>query len=214
MTIVEMLQQSAVLTLLGMAVVFAFLWLMIVCVGWVGKLVHKLGLDKDVLPPENKTSKNTSGTITPAKTAAVTAAITAAVNEYRTVSAGAPAKAGDHAAKYTVMVNGVNHNVTITPAATAESTVASAAGDAASSAVHEVPAPSAASSTVIPSPVAGTILRYAVNEGAHVSSGDNVVIIESMKMELEIKATVAGNVHFLAPSGAQVASQQPLAEIQ
>jgi oxaloacetate decarboxylase alpha subunit len=66
---------------------------------------------------------------------------------------------------------------------------------------------------VIPSPVAGTVLRYAVTEGDHVASGDNVVIIESMKMELEIKATIAGSVHFLAPPGAQVASQQPLAEI-
>jgi oxaloacetate decarboxylase gamma subunit len=52
MTIVEMLQQSAVLTMLGMAVVFAFLWLMIICVTWVGKVVHQLGLDKDVLPQE------------------------------------------------------------------------------------------------------------------------------------------------------------------
>jgi oxaloacetate decarboxylase alpha subunit len=83
--------------------------------------------------------------------------------------------------------------------------------------VVEVAAPVAAApsggGTVIPSPVAGTVLRYAVNEGDHVAVGDNVVIIESMKMELEIKATVAGRVHFLAPTGTQVASQQPLAEI-
>jgi oxaloacetate decarboxylase alpha subunit len=77
------------------------------------------------------------------------------------------------------------------------------------------PATAAPSSggTVVPSPVAGTVLRYAVDEGATVAAGDNVIIIESMKMELEIKATVAGSVHFLAPTGAQVASQQPLAEI-
>jgi oxaloacetate decarboxylase alpha subunit len=67
--------------------------------------------------------------------------------------------------------------------------------------------------TVIPSPVAGTVLRYAVNEGAQVKVGDNVVIIESMKMDLEIKATAAGSVHYLVPTGAQVVSQQPLAEI-
>jgi oxaloacetate decarboxylase alpha subunit len=35
-----------------------------------------------------------------------------------------------------------------------------------------------------------------------------------MKMELEIKATAAGAVHFLAPTGKQVASQQPIAEIR
>jgi oxaloacetate decarboxylase alpha subunit len=65
----------------------------------------------------------------------------------------------------------------------------------------------------IPAPVAGTVLRYAVSEGAQVSSGDTIVIIESMKMELEIKASSAGKVHFLVPAGTQVASQQPLAEI-
>jgi oxaloacetate decarboxylase alpha subunit len=52
-----------------------------------------------------------------------------------------------------------------------------------------------------------------VSEGANVASGDNVVIIESMKMELEIKATASGKVHFLVPAGTQVASQQPIAEI-
>jgi oxaloacetate decarboxylase alpha subunit len=67
--------------------------------------------------------------------------------------------------------------------------------------------------TVIPAPVAGTVLRYAVNEGAQVSSGATIIIIESMKMELEIKATTAGAVHFLVPTGTQVASQQPMAEI-
>jgi oxaloacetate decarboxylase alpha subunit len=34
-----------------------------------------------------------------------------------------------------------------------------------------------------------------------------------MKMELEIKSTAAGKVHFLVPAGTQVASQQPIAEI-
>jgi oxaloacetate decarboxylase alpha subunit len=40
-----------------------------------------------------------------------------------------------------------------------------------------------------------------------------VLIIESMKMELEIKATVAGAVHFLVPAGTQVASGQAIAQI-
>jgi oxaloacetate decarboxylase alpha subunit len=68
--------------------------------------------------------------------------------------------------------------------------------------------------TVILAPVAGTVIRYAVNEGQQVNSGDTVVIMESMKMELEIKATAAGTVHFIAAAGIQVASQQPIAEIK
>jgi Na+-transporting methylmalonyl-CoA/oxaloacetate decarboxylase gamma subunit len=47
MTISEMMQQSITLTLLGMIIVFAFLWIMILLVGWVGKLIHVLGWDKD-----------------------------------------------------------------------------------------------------------------------------------------------------------------------
>jgi oxaloacetate decarboxylase alpha subunit len=200
MTIVEMLQQSAVLTLLGMAVVFAFLWLMIVCVGFVGKAVHKMGLDKDVLPPEPSAGPakraSPAETAAPAKTAAVAGAIAATVNE-----------PGNQAAAYSVNVNGVNHNVVVAPEGTVPAVQTAAANPS------PEPAALTQGSTVILSPVAGTVLRYAVNEGDHVAPGDNVIIIESMKMELEIKATAAGSVHFLAPSGAQVASQQPLAEI-
>jgi tetratricopeptide (TPR) repeat protein len=65
---------------------------------------------------------------------------------------------------------------------------------------------------MILAPAAGTVLRYAVNEGAQVKAGDTVLIIESMKMELEIKAA-AGKVHFLVPKGTQVVFQQPVAEV-
>jgi oxaloacetate decarboxylase gamma subunit len=74
MTIAEMLEQSGVLTVLGMAVVFAFLWLMIICVNLTGKAIHKMGLDKDV----EQTPAARTGT--PPQ---VTAAISAAVTEYR-----------------------------------------------------------------------------------------------------------------------------------
>jgi oxaloacetate decarboxylase alpha subunit len=38
--------------------------------------------------------------------------------------------------------------------------------------------------------------------------------MESMKMELEIKATSTGSVHFLVPTGTQVAQQAPIAEVK
>jgi oxaloacetate decarboxylase gamma subunit len=76
MTIITMLEQSGILTILGMAVVFAFLWIMIVCVNMTGRMIHKLGLDKDVQQPP--APPPASGT--PPQ---VTAAISAAVNEYR-----------------------------------------------------------------------------------------------------------------------------------
>ena len=79
MTIVEMLKQSAILTVLGMAVVFVFLWIMIICINVTGKLVHKMGWDKDVEQPKYEPQKNVSGTIKPT----IITAISAAVTEYR-----------------------------------------------------------------------------------------------------------------------------------
>ena len=63
-------------------------------------------------------------------------------------------------------------------------------------------------------PVAGTILRYAVAEGASVQPDTTIIIIESMKMELEIKAGKAGSVHFVAATGAQVAQGATVAEVK
>ncbi|MDR2245742.1 MAG: sodium-extruding oxaloacetate decarboxylase subunit alpha [Treponema sp.] len=117
---------------------------------------------------------------------------------------GAAAAAGQ-AAKYSVNVDGVNYNVVVAPAGTVA--IAPAAGGGA-------PAPAAAvGGMAVPAPVAGTIIRYAVAEGARVKSGDTILIIESMKMELDIKATHDGQVHFLAAAGSQVAAQQPVAEL-
>jgi oxaloacetate decarboxylase alpha subunit len=115
---------------------------------------------------------------------------------------GSAASAGQ-AAQYTVNVDGVNYNVVVAPAGTVA--VTSAAGAAA--------APAAIGGMAVSAPVAGTIIRYAVGEGAQVKSGDTVIIIESMKMELEIKATHEGKIHFLVPTGTQVAAQQPVAEL-
>ncbi|MDR2766994.1 MAG: OadG family protein [Treponema sp.] len=79
MTIVDMLGQSATLTLLGMAVVFGFLVILVISISLAGKLIHALGADKDVrggtAPAVSSANSNAGG--------AVTAAVTAAVNEYR-----------------------------------------------------------------------------------------------------------------------------------
>ena len=72
---------------------------------------------------------------------------------------------------------------------------------------------SSGNGTKVNAPVAGVFRRTAVAEGAAVKKGDNVVIIESMKMELEIKAPVDGKVHFLASAGTQLTNGQPVAEI-
>jgi oxaloacetate decarboxylase gamma subunit len=78
MTIVEMLGQSGVLTLLGMGVVFGFLAIMIVCVSLTGKIIHAVGADKDVI--QAVAAAPGAG---PANSGATTAAIAAAVTEYQ-----------------------------------------------------------------------------------------------------------------------------------
>ncbi len=92
--------------------------------------------------------------------------------------------------------------------------------------VKAAPAPAAApaapaaapvasgSGKAVNAPVAGTLLKYAVAEGASVTADTTIIIIESMKMELEIKAGAAGKVHFTVPTGTQVSNGQAVAEIQ
>ena len=78
-------------------------------------------------------------------------------------------------------------------------------------------APASAASAggkAVNAPVAGTLLKYAVAEGAAVQADTTVIIVESMKMELEIKAGAAGKIHFIAPTGSQVSNGQKVAEVQ
>ncbi|MDR2922235.1 MAG: sodium-extruding oxaloacetate decarboxylase subunit alpha [Treponema sp.] len=124
-------------------------------------------------------------------------------------AAAVAAKGSGQAEKYNVNVNGVNYAVVVSPAGTvAAAPVGAPAVSAPAAAVA-----AASGGETIPAPVAGTVLRYAVEEGAQVQKGATVLIIESMKMELEIKTTASGKIHFLVPAGTQVAAQQPVAQI-
>lgn len=121
---------------------------------------------------------------------------------------------------YNVVVNGANYTVSSVPSGdkmnvTVNGTPYSVAFVAAGAA----PQVSAASEEVvtggadIKAPVAGTLLRYAVDEGATVKKGDTVIILESMKMELEVKAPAAGKVHFTVALGSQVSNGQALGTV-
>lgn len=80
-----------------------------------------------------------------------------------------------------------------------------------------ISAPAAAAPSggvAIPAPVAGTLLKHVATDGSTVSVGQTIMMIESMKMELEIKATAAGTVHFLVAPGTQISAGQTLAEIK
>jgi acetyl-CoA/propionyl-CoA carboxylase, biotin carboxylase, biotin carboxyl carrier protein len=72
-----------------------------------------------------------------------------------------------------------------------------------------------ASSDALPSPLQGTILKVAVEQGAEVSEGDLICVIEAMKMENEITAHRSGKVEELPISeGAAVGSGDTLVVIK
>ena len=71
MTVTEMFGQSGVLTLLGIAVVFSFLLILIVCVSIMGRVIQKLS---------PRGSNTQVAVVSPGLQ--ITAAISAAVNEY------------------------------------------------------------------------------------------------------------------------------------
>ena len=109
---------------------------------------------------------------------------------------------GGKGGSYTVTVNGTAYNVTF-----------GAAGSAPASAPAASAAPAVTGGEDVNAPVAGTLLRYAVDNGASVSKGQTVIVLESMKMELEVKAPCDGTITFTAQTGSQVSNGQKLAVI-
>ena len=75
MTILEMLGQSGILSILGMGVVFGFLVIMVICVSVMGKIIQ-------VIEGKGAGEPRSGASQTGANAASVTAAIAAAVNEY------------------------------------------------------------------------------------------------------------------------------------
>lgn len=74
---------------------------------------------------------------------------------------------------------------------------------------------SAASGDAVTSPMQGTIVKVAVEEGQEVAEGDVVVVLEAMKMEQPLKAHKAGTVTGLqAEVGASVTSGAVICELK
>lgn len=96
-----------------------------------------------------------------------------------------------------IIVNGANYSVSFGEAGSAESSAAAAVSGG----------------TAIKAPVAGTLLRYVAKDGAQVKKGETVLMIESMKMELEVKAPEDGKIHFTAAAGSQITAGQVLASL-
>ena len=63
------------------------------------------------------------------------------------------------------------------------------------------------------SPMPGTVVMVRVEDGAHVDAGDAVVVVEAMKMEHVVRATIAGTVALHAAAGDLVSRGQVLATV-
>ena len=67
----------------------------------------------------------------------------------------------------------------------------------------------------IKSPAVGKVLRLSVEQGAQVARGDELMVIESMKVEIPVKAPAAGRVsQFRVKPGDQIQRYVVLAVIE
>ena len=137
--------------------------------------------------------------------------------------------------KYTVTINGKRYDVEVErvspfrqltreeiatgvvaspapAAAPAPAPAPAAAPAAAAPAPAPAPAAAAAGETAVPSPMPGTVLDVKAPVGTHVNAGDCVIMLEAMKMEVEVVAPQAGTVKAInVKKGDTVSTDQVLA---
>ena len=89
--------------------------------------------------------------------------------------------------------------------------VATAASDAKAEAK---PAANTGAGSVVKSPLPGAVLRLSVKEGEHVSEGQEIMVLEAMKMETAVSATASGAIHFAVKQGDQIQTGDTLADIK
>ena len=80
MTIINMLQQSGILTLLGMGIVFSFLIIMVIVISQFGEIINKKNSGKNDGVPIGTNLPPPTDTVNKPE---ITAVISAAVTEYR-----------------------------------------------------------------------------------------------------------------------------------
>ena len=118
-------------------------------------------------------------------------------------------KSANGSGAYTVTVNGRAYHVVVGPAGAAP-----AATSVTSAAPAAPAAPASASGNEIRTPLPGTVLRVVAEVGQSIKAGDEIIIIESMKMEQPIKADADGVVQSInVDTGDTVEADQVIAVI-
>ena len=116
---------------------------------------------------------------------------------------------------YTITVNGTAYEVTVeeTGSVSAPTAAPVAAPKAAPSAAPKAAAPAAGAGAVkVSASVPGKVLKVVASVGQAVKAGDNIIILESMKMEIPVVAPQDGTVASIDTSeGASVENGDTLA---
>ena len=116
---------------------------------------------------------------------------------------------------YTITVNGTAYEVTVeeTGSVSAPAAAPVAAPKAAPAAAPKAAAPAAGAGAVkVTDSVPGKVLKIVASAGQAVKAGDNIVILESMKMEIPVVAPQDGTVASIDTSeGASVENGDTLA---
>lgn len=116
---------------------------------------------------------------------------------------------------YTITVNGTAYEVTVeeTGGVSAPAAAPVAAPKAAPAAAPKAAAPAAGAGAVkVTASVPGKVLKIVASAGQAVKAGDNIVILESMKMEIPVVAPQDGTVASIDTSeGASVENGDTLA---
>lgn len=116
---------------------------------------------------------------------------------------------------YTITVNGTAYEVTVeeTGSVSAPAAAPVAAPKAAPAAAPKAAAPAAGAGVVkVTASVPGKVLKIVASAGQAVKAGDNIIILESMKMEIPVVAPQDGTVASIDTSeGASVENGDTLA---
>lgn len=95
---------------------------------------------------------------------------------------------------YTITVNGTAYSVTVEEGTGSAAPVAAAPVAAPKAAPAPKAAAPAAGGTTVTASVPGKVFKVEANVGQAVKAGDNIVILEAMKMEIPVVAPVDGTV--------------------
>ena len=116
---------------------------------------------------------------------------------------------------YTITVNGTAYEVTVeeTGSVSAPTAAPVAAPKAAPAAAPKAAAPAAGAGAVkVSASVPGKVLKVVASVGQAVKAGDNIIILESMKMEIPVVAPQDGTVASIDTSeGASIENGDTLA---